>query len=696
MNLPFISKIKEITFLFSELGVTKMKKVIIILVFLLTPIFLSASDTDTTTWNGTKVTFSSGEILVRLHSWADESDITSTLSQINGVIIKDFDQLNIGLIKIPNNNDILVAINTLKYNAAVLYAEPNIEMSVLSFHPNDPYYAGTAPSPDNYAHQWSLYNFGQNPPNGRTDADIDAPEAWDYETGSNSVKIAVFDSGIPMINGSLSHPDLDDASRIILGEDFTIEQNSVRDLLGHGTHVAGIIGAETNNNEGIAGVAHGCKIIIFQIIREDGKGTVSSFYNAVKAAVDSGVQVINFSGGWTTYEETLKQAVEYADNAGIVQVYAAGNESSSGVRFPARFAFSSKAIVDTVDGSLNLLQRWNAYESVISVASTNKIDARSYFSSYDPDSNYISVAAPGGEGSFWPSVIFSSSDIFSTTPNYPFAIQEEHPEVSISYGYLAGTSMAAPHVAGIAGLILSRFGNLLASDVRNVIEKSAEDVNWRIMPGFDKYLGHGRVNAFYAVAPPATPSNFGGSWYNNHPKISWDSNVEPDLKHYLILKNNVPYTTTTNNYYIDYSETKYSIRNPNKAYAYYKVKAVDITDQSSNATSSMRFAVNGWIEKIGAGKGIINEEIDSYRLFSNNPNPFNPSTQIIYQIPQASFVNLTVYNTLGQVVQVLVNKYQSVGKYTVKFNSNNLSSGVYFYRLQTNGFISTKKMVLAK
>lgn len=276
-----------------------MKKVIIILVFLLTPIFLTASDTDTTTWNGKNVTFLAGEILVGLQSWADESDITSTLSQINGVIIKDFDQLNIGLIKIPNNNDIQVAINTLKYNAAVLYAEPNIEMSVLSFHPNDPYYAGTAPSPDNYAHQWSLYNFGQNPPNGRTDADIDAPEAWDYETGSSSVKIAVFDSGIPMISGSLSHPDLDDASRIILGEDFTSEtDNTVKDLLGHGTHVAGIIGAETNNNEGIAGIAHDCKIIVFQIIKEDGKGTVSSFYDAVKAAVDSGVQVINFSGGW--------------------------------------------------------------------------------------------------------------------------------------------------------------------------------------------------------------------------------------------------------------------------------------------------------------------------------------------------------------------------------------------------------------
>ena len=673
-----------------------MKKVVIILIFFY-PVFLTASETDTTTWNGKNVTFLAGEILVGLQSWADEGDIASTLSQINGVIIKDFDQLNIGLIKIQNNNNIHSAINSLKYNAAVLYAEPNIEMSVLSTYPNDPYYVGTAPPPYNYAHQWGLYNFGQNPPTGRTDADIDAPEAWDYETGSSSIKIAVFDSGIPMIGDSLSHPDLDDVSRIIIGEDFTTEQNTVKDSLGHGTHVAGIIGAETNNNEGIAGVAHGCKIIIFQTVAENGYGTVSSFYDAVIAAVDSGVQVINFSGGWVTYEETIKRAVEYADNAGIVQIYAAGNEAGDGLRFPARFAYGPKAIevVDSVQGSLHLLQNWNAYGSVISVASTNSYDAQSSFSSYDPDSNYISVAAPGGEGSGCPSIVFGSSDIFSTTPNYPFAIQQGHPEVSTSYGYLAGTSMAAPHVAGIAGLILSRFTTLSASDVRNVIEKSAEDVNWRSMLGFDKYLGHGRVNAFYAVAPPVTPSNFSGTWYNTHPKISWNSNIEPDLKHYLILKNNVPYITTTNNYYIDFSESQYSIGNP-KVYVSYKVKAVDITDQSSNSSTSLSFAINGGIEKKEAGEEIISEAIDSYGLFSNYPNPFNPSTQIVYQIPKEGFVNLTIYNTLGQVVQTLVNKKQTVGKYTVEFNANNLPSGVYIFKLQADEFSSTKKMVIAK
>jgi len=88
--------------------------------------------------------------------------------------------------------------------------------------------------------------------------------------------------------------------------------------------------------------------------------------------------------------------------------------------------------------------------------------------------------------------------------------------------------------------------------------------------------------------------------------------------------------------------------------------------------------------------------IFDYKLFENYPNPFNPSTQITYQIPKDGFVNLIVYNALGQEVAKLVNQHQSSGKYSIKFSANNLPSGVYIYKLQANEFSSVKKMILTK
>jgi hypothetical protein len=125
-----------------------------ITVFVISHLSIASEQPDSTVWNGVNVTYSPGEILVGLQSWADESDIAGTLLQISGTVVEDLDRLNIGLIQIPINDDILSAINTLKYDPAVLYAEPNLVMEISAFHPNDPYYAGTAPSPDDYPHQW--------------------------------------------------------------------------------------------------------------------------------------------------------------------------------------------------------------------------------------------------------------------------------------------------------------------------------------------------------------------------------------------------------------------------------------------------------------------------------------------------------------------------------------------------------------
>jgi hypothetical protein len=144
-------------------------------------------------------------------------------------MIRGFDKLRWGLIELPEGGDVLHVIESMEQSSSFESVEPNGIIRA-SFDTNDPYFAD--------GHQWALKNTGQNPPSGANDADIDAPEAWSITRGSPSIMIGILDSGIPMINGSLSHPDLDDASRVITGRDF-IESlpadTTVRDEYGHGT-----------------------------------------------------------------------------------------------------------------------------------------------------------------------------------------------------------------------------------------------------------------------------------------------------------------------------------------------------------------------------------------------------------------------------------------------------------------------------
>ncbi len=201
---------------------------------------------------------------------------------------------------------------------------------------------------------------------------------------------------------------------------------------------------------------------------------------------------------------------------------------------------------------------------------------------------------------------------------------------------------------------------------------------------------------------PSVPQNLKSLWYNNHPKITWEANIEPDFNHYEIYKkkNSSTYNffaNTTNTNYVDYTETKYSPRSGNKIYISYKVKAVDNSNKKSLLTpSSISFAVNGGIEKTAFNENDTNVDLSVYKLYPNYPNPFNPTTQINYQIPKDGYVNLTIYNMLGQKVFTLVNEQQTVGIYSVEFNASNLPSGVYVYKLQAGEFNATKKMLLTK
>lgn len=206
------------------------------------------------------------------------------------------------------------------------------------------------------------------------------------------------------------------------------------------------------------------------------------------------------------------------------------------------------------------------------------------------------------------------------------------------------------------------------------------------------------------VIPPGTTYL---TWYNNHPKPYWVASTDPNFDYYEVwkLKNGSwsMIATTSNTYYVDNSETRYVGGIGQSAdYVYYKVRAVDDYDQFSAYSNTVSAKVN---EGTTEEKIVINpdeEMVVVFNLANNYPNPFNPSTEISFGLPEESFVNIKVFNILGEEVAEILNNNLSAGKHKVSFNAQNLSGGIYIYKLSAKSnetgsyFTDTKKMILSK
>ena len=317
---------------------------------------------------------------------------------------------------------------------------------------------------------WRLYglnNYGQS--GGTTDADIDAPEAWDITTGSRDVVIGVIDSGV-----DVTHPDLaaniwvnpgetpdngidDDGNGFIddvNGWDFYDDDNTPNDGNGHGTHVAGTIGAVGNNNLGITGVNWEVSILPLRFLGNNGSGWTSDAVAAVNYATmlkrDFGINVVatNNSWGGGGYSRTLDRAIEAANDQGIMFVAAAGNEGNNNDTNP-RYPTNYDA------------------PNVISVAALNRNDNLAGFSNYGATT--VDVGAPG-------------VSIYSTLPGN-------------SYGSFSGTSMAAPHVTGVVGLLNAAKPGISVTEVSSAILGTVDTL--QSLDG--KTVSGGRVNAAAAL-----------------------------------------------------------------------------------------------------------------------------------------------------------------------------------------------------
>jgi len=449
----------------------------------------------------------------------------------------------------------------------------------------------------------------------------------------------------------------------------------VRDSLGHGTHVAGIASAETNNSTGVAGVAGSCRLLICQVFDAYGSGYWSWFKNAVIYAVDSGANVINFSGGGGASQEGY-DAVAYAYSHNVSIVVAAGNyhawyNPDTLVQYPAKY-------------SLN-------FPNVIAVGATDHNDNRSWYSGRG---SALNVAAPGGYG-----YQSDANDIYSTTPNYPFNLGEWY-GITQNYGYMAGTSMAAPHVSGIVGLILSVNPNLTPAEVRSIIQQTADDKG---PANFDTLYGYGRVNAYRALLPVIAPANFQNTAQQNQwVNVSWTATGNPILQYYEIERkiDSGAWTvigTTTDTSFVD---VEFKVKNQQGTKtASYKVRQYSTNGVYSNYSSIVTVEGMYYPTK----KGIAGVTLPSeYRMAQNYPNPFNPTTVINYQLPATSHICMKVYDILGREVTLLADGMKVAGYYSMTFNGAGLASGVYYVRFTATPqdgnkpFMQLHKLIITK
>ena len=290
------------------------------------------------------------------------------------------------------------------------------------------------PNDPEYGKQWNMRSINVEP-------------AWD-QTKGKGITVAVIDTGISQV------PDLLDTN-FVAGYDFVNDRTSVRDDNGHGTHVAGTIAQATNNKFGVAGIAYEASLMPLKVLSAEGGGTVADIAEAIRFAADQKADVINMSLGGGGESQLMKEAIDYAHSKGVVIVAAAGNAGRNAAEYPAR------------------------YPHVIGVSALDSAGSKAPYSNYGAG---IDISAPGG--------LINGEDktggILQNTLN---------PQTGESvFEAFQGTSMAAPHVSGVAALIKAA-GVTNPDEIEEVIKQSALVVQEDNM----NHFGAGKLDAAAAV-----------------------------------------------------------------------------------------------------------------------------------------------------------------------------------------------------
>ena len=471
-----------------------------------------------------------GEVLVGVLSAQDNAQEAGRLNAVGaGTVVGRQADLHAYRIRLQPEVTLETAIARLLQRAEVTYAEPNHIYHVLST-PNDTFYK------NQYGPQ-----------------KIQADLAWDIWNPTAPVIVAIVDTGIDGTHPDLANKMYRNGSNVILGyNSLTGSTGAASDDFGHGTHCAGIAAAQVNNGAGIAGIAGWTgqgtdttytKLMPVKVLDSTGSGSDATVADGITWAANNGAKVISMSLGGPDFSTTMNTAVQYAWGKGCVIVAAAGNNGSTSFSYPG------------------------AYTNVISVAATDSTDKLTSFSNY---SSWVSVAAPG-------------ASIYSTLPTYTTS-----GGFGTNYGSLSGTSMATPHVAGEAALIMAQNPALTNSQVSALITSNVDPytpyyANGGIAPN------SGRINVYRALLAagsakvPAAPTNLVASPGNSQVGLAWSASVASAYNVKRSLTNGGPYTTVkTGITTTSYVDTGLS----NGTTYYYVVTAVSTAGESVNSNQA--------------------------------------------------------------------------------------------------------------
>jgi subtilisin family serine protease len=503
--------------------------------------------------------------------------------------------------------------------------------------------AGVTPNDTYFNRQWGLYNNGTFSGAALTPtvgADVKMTDAWTLTTGSSSVIVCILDSGLKLdhpefsgrvwVNpGEISNGVDDDGNGYIddiNGWDFANNDNNPTDDHGHGTNVTGITAASGNNNSGYAGANWNCKIMTGKILSSTGNGLYSWWINGIYYAVAKGARVINMSVGGSSFSQAMQDACDFALANNVAIFACMMNTNNSLPYYPA------------------------AYASTIAVGATDVNDFRVQPFFWDATSgsnfgNHIDVVAPGN---YIYGLSYNSNTNFNT--------------------YWGGTSQATPLVAGVASLMIALKPAITVNEIRTKLRSTATDLVGRAgedLPGFDPYMGYGRVNAYAALSAvlPVIASRLEGSLQDAIVSLSWKTYQESNTDKFVVevsgdlvnwtaigqvkAKGNSSVTS-------DYS---FHHEAPLKGISFYRYVQFD-KDGKSELSNIVRI----WNERAG------------FIIKGSTPSPHQ--LNLVVSSQQASTIKMFIYNPAGALVKTF-QQQATAGSNYILLDIASLASGTY-------------------